>query len=242
MTPLKIGIGLSFYEDFESLRRFVTSCQSYPIDMIIAVDGRYKGFQSKNGISSQRCIDLFKSSQTPYDLVPSIDKDQNMKRQVYMDLCAPEAHDIDCLIVMDSDEYFIHESTNWPLFIEDLEQKIKDNKQTYKQGYCIPTLLKDKGIQHMPNDYYENLPRLFHRPHELQYVDDHFSIRNKKTGVHMTFEGNSVLNHITLGHNHDLRVKEYSKATSRYQENLIKEENSVRQQRRDDFIRTLKST
>jgi hypothetical protein len=239
---LRIAIGLSFYEDFDSLRRMIQSCQSYPIDMIIAVDGRYKGFDSKNGISSQKCIDLFKASQTPFDIDVSIDKDQNVKRQRYMDLCAPKAHDIDCLIVMDSDEYFIHEGTNWPLFIEDLEHKIKENENNYKQGYCIPTLLIDKGIQRMPEGYYENLPRLFHKPHTLRYVDDHFSIRNKQTGSHMTFEGNSVLNHITLGHDHDLRTIEYSRLTKEYQENLIKEENAIRKQRQDDFVRTIQST
>lgn len=242
MTNLKIGIGLSFYEDFDSLRRMLQSCQSYPIDLIIAVDGKYKGYPAKNWNSSDKCYDLFDSFQTPFHRIagPPSTLSQNEKRQIYFDVCKED--NIDCLIVMDSDEYFIHEKTNWPLFIEDLEQKIKDNAHTFKQAYCIPTVLVDKGIQKMPEGYTENLPRLFHRPSEVQYVDDHFSIRNKKTGVLMTFEGNSVLQHIAIGHDHSLRTKQHNKSTQAYEENLILEENASREQKRDDFIQTLRSS
>lgn len=209
------------------------SCQSYPIDMIIAIDGRYKGYPSKTDVSSEECRQLFRSSQTPYMLIGEPDLSQNDKRQLYFDWCKDQK--IDCLIVMDSDEYFIHERTNWPLFIEDLEQKISNNTHTYRQAYCIPVVLSDKGVQKMPADYTENLPRLFYKPHELRYVDDHYTIRNKKTGVMMTFEGNSTLQHIAMGHDHDLRTKEYNANTKKYEEELIEYENSVRDKRKEDF-------
>lgn len=237
---LRIGIGLAFYEDCDSLKRMLDSCKPYPIDMIIAVDGRYKGYGSKTGISSQKCIDLFKSSKLPYDLIIVKDKDQNEKRQVYMD--AAKKHDIDCLIVMDSDEYFINDKTNWDLFIEDLQEKITNNAHTFRQAYTIPVYMTDKGVQRMPEDYFENLPRLFHKPSTLQYVDDHFSIRNKKTGVLTTVQGNTLLNHIAMGHDHSLRSDDYTINTAVYEDNLIIEENAIREQRRDDFIRKIQST
>jgi hypothetical protein len=230
---LRIGIGLSFYEDFDSLRRMLHSCQSYPIDKIIAVDGRYEGYPNKTLYSSKECIDLFKTSQTPFQIYKLADKSQNAKRQVYFD--EAKTHDLHCLIVMDSDEYFLTDKTNWSLFIEDLRQRITDNAHTYKQAYCIPVTLGHKGIEKMPEGYTENLPRLFYKPYDLQYVDDHYTIRNKKTGVMMTFEGNVTLPHIAMGHDHSLRTNEYNANTKKYEEELIEYENSVRDKRREDF-------
>jgi hypothetical protein len=125
---MKIGIGLSFYQDFDSLRRMLTSLQAYPIDLIIAIDGKYKGHAARRTLSNAECIDLFKSFQTPYTLDISPNTSQIEKRQRYFDL----AIDLDCLIVMDSDEYFIQENTVWDLFVEDLVCKIKENSTTYK--------------------------------------------------------------------------------------------------------------
>ena len=233
MTNLKIGIGLSFYEDFDSLRRMLMSCQSYPIDLIIAVDGIYKGYPAKNFDSSKKVIDLFKAFQTPvlHQSFPNFN--QNAKRQVYFDLS--KANDLDVIIVMDTDEYFLHDQTNWPLFMEDLEQKINNDAHTWRRAYCLPVYLKDKGTQQMEQGYYENLPRIFYKPWELRYVDDHYTIRNKTTGVMMTFEGNSVISNIAMGHDHDLRTKEYNANTKKYEEELIEYENSVRDKRKDEF-------
>jgi hypothetical protein len=209
------------------------SLQSYPIDLIIAVDGTYQGYPAKKLYSSKKVLDLFKSFQTKYVRYDAAGLSQNEKRQLYFDFSLE--HQLDVIIVMDTDEYFIHERTNWPLFMEDLEQKIKDNAHTFRQAYCIPVVLGDKGIQKMPAGYTENLPRLFYRPWELQYVDDHYTIRNKNTGVMMTFEGNATLQSIAMGHDHSLRTKQYKANTQKYEEELIEYENSVRDKRRQDF-------
>lgn len=230
---LRIGIGLSFYEDFDSLRRMLMSCQSYPVDFIIAVDGKYEGYPAKTDLSSKECRDLLKTFQTKTILLDAPNRSQNVKRQVYFDLA--ERWNLDVIIVMDTDEYFLHEKTNWPLFMEDLEQKIKDNDHTWRHAYCIPVYLKDKGTQQMEQGYYENLPRIFYRPWELRYVDDHYTIRNKTTGVMMTFEGNATISNIAMGHDHDLRTKEYNANTKKYEDELIEYENSVRDKRREDF-------
>ena len=219
------------------------SCQDYPIDLIIAIDGRYKGYPAKTKYSSKEVLDLFKTeNKLPYKLINKHpdDLDQQAKRNIYFDYC--EQAKMDCLIVMDSDEYFINEKTDWDLFIQDLSQKITDNAHTYKQAYCIPMTLGDKGVQRMPEGYTENLPRLFHRPYELSYIDDHFSIRNKKTGILMTFDGNVTLSHIAMAHDHSLRPDEYTINTAIYEDNLIIEENNTREQKRNDFVRTIQST
>lgn len=209
------------------------SCESYPIDFIIAVDGKYEGYPTKNDLSSKECKDLLKTFQTKTILYEAPNRSQNAKRQVYFDLA--QKWNLDVIIVMDTDEYFLHEKTNWPLFIEDLEQKIKDNAHTWRHAYCLPVYLKDKGTQQMEQGYYENLPRIFYRPWELRYVDDHYTIRNKETGVMMTFEGNATVSNIAMGHDHNLRTKEYNANTKKYEEELIEYENSVRDKRREEF-------
>lgn len=230
---LKIGIGLSFYNDFDSLQRMLLSCQSYPIDKIIAIDGKYEGYPSKQMYSDKEVLDLFKTSQTPYHIYKVAEKSQNEKRQAYFD--AAKEHDLDVIIVMDSDEYFLHEKTNWPLFMDDLRDKIANHAHTYVQCYCIPTYLTHKGIEKMPDAYVENLPRVFHQPWKLTYVDDHYTIRNKTTGVIMTSTSNQVLEHIALGHDHTLRTKQYKANTKKYEEELVEYENSVRDKRRQEF-------
>ena len=236
---LNIAVGLSFYNDFDSLRRMLTSIQAYPIDLIIAVDGKYKGHPAELQFSEMECREIFGAFQTHYSLVAISNRTEIEKRQLYFDHSGHE--NIDVLLVMDSDEYFIQDKTNWPLFIQDLEQKIEANKGTYRQSYSVPVQLKNKGELSMPSDYIENLPRLFHRPGELQYVDDHYTIRNRSTGVLMSYQSDTLCQHILLGHDHDLRTKEYQEQRLEYQKRLIAEENAKRKERQDDFVKSIQS-
>jgi hypothetical protein len=215
------------------------SLQGYPIDIIIAVDGRYKDYNAPNKLSSKECRSLFNSFQTPFLLVDAPDEHQNDKRQIYFDLSRDE--NLDALIVMDSDEFFIPKKTNWALFTKELEEKIVENKFTWRRGYSIPVLLKHKGTEEMPDDYIENLPRLFVTPGNMRYVDDHYTIRNRHTGVMMTYQEPTLLHNIMMGHDHKLRSDKYNKATEDYENNLIKYEDSVRIDRQNSFSKTLQS-
>lgn len=212
------------------------SLQGYPIDRIIAIDGKYVGHPAEKEVSDLECRHLFRSFQTPYELFhEATEKTEIGQRQLYFYY----ADDLDVLIVMDSDEYIVHNKTNWPLFIDELEQKIDDHKNTWIQSYCIPIILKNKGMKNMPEGYSENLPRVFVRPSELQYVDNHYMVRNKKTGVLMRYPSETLLHNLTLGHDHDLRSKEYMEQRKIYQERLIEEEKNRMLDRQNDFVRTL---
>src|SRR5262245_1848558 len=230
---LKIGIGLAFYQDFDSLRRMLQSCQSYPIDLIIAIDGKYDTHPAAKSLSDKPVRDLFKGFQTPYKLIDAPNLSQNAKRQIYFD--KSEEYGLDVLIVMDTDEFFISQKTNWPLFVDDLRNKIADHAHTWVQCYCIPTYLTHKGTEKMPKDYVENLPRVFHQPWKLTYVEDHYTIRTKSTGVLQTTQSTQVLSNIALGHDHDLRSEKYKQQTALYEDELIQYENTHREQRREEF-------
>lgn len=234
---LKIGIGLAFYNDFDSLRRMLQSCQEYPIDMIIAVDGKYDTYPATKPLSDKQTKDLFKGFQTPYKLFDAPNLSQNAKRQIYFD--KSEEFGLDIIIVMDTDEYFIASKTNWPLFMDDLRQKIADHAHTWVQCYCLPTYLTDKGVEKMPKDYFENLPRIFYQPWKLTYVEDHYTIRNKNTGVLQTTQSSQVLSHIALGHDHNLRSEKYKQQTAQYEDELMAYEDAHKQQWRDEFSEKL---
>ena len=64
MNNLSIGIGLCFYQDVHSLTRLY-SLQSYPLDYLIAIDGKFKEYPAEGQLSDQQCLDLIKTSNIP---------------------------------------------------------------------------------------------------------------------------------------------------------------------------------
>jgi hypothetical protein len=231
---LKIGIGLSFYQDFNSLRRMLMSLKGYPIDRLIAIDGSYEGYPSDEGCSHTACYELISSFQIPHITVRYPRFTEIQKRQMYFEFS--KVYGVDVLIVMDSDEYIIHDKTNWVVFVNELKEKIEKHKNTWIQSYCIPVVLKNKGEKQMPEGYTENLPRIFVRPSELAYVDNHYMVRNKKTGVLMRYPSETLISGcFTLGHDHNMRSKEYMDQRKIYQERLIEEERNRMLQRQNNF-------
>ena len=194
---LKIGIGISFYQDFDSLYRMLQSLQSYPIDTIIAVDGKYAGHPAGPLLSDNDVLNLLNSFQTRTFIFELGGRSQIEQRQIYFE--KSKEYGLDVIIVMDSDEYIIHERTDWRKFVEELEEHIRMNKDTYVQGYSIPLIINQK--RYKEKDHTINSPRVFYRPWELQYVDNHWTIRNKKTGVAMGYQTDRTkLESLVIGH------------------------------------------
>lgn len=173
--------------------------------MLIAVDGRYEGHTGSKPLSDKKTRDLFKTIQTPSVIIDAPDTSQIVKRQIYFD--KSEGYKLDAIIVMDSDEYVVNDKTDWALFIEELERHITENKHTFIKGYTIPLIINQK--RYTP-DYAMNSARVFYRPWELQYVDNHFTIRNKRTAVNMGYQSDTTkLEHLTITTDHKLRSKGY---------------------------------
>lgn len=228
---------MSFYKDFDSLQRMLRSLESYPFDMLIAIDGRYKGHTGKTPLSDKKTRDLFKTIQTPHILIDAPDISQIDKRQIYNDKSVD--YDLDVLIVMDSDEFIVHEQTNWPIFIEELNSAIKSNRGTYIQGYSIPSRVNQKRYGNK-EDYYMNVTRVLHRPYDLKYVDTHYDVRNKRTGVEMSYASDTtVLTHFVIGTDHKLRDEDYQDQRAKYEwyQYSDEENNENKQKRIDAFIK-----
>ena len=105
MNNLSIGIGLCFYQDVHSLTRCLYSLQTYPLDYLIAVDGKFKEYPAEGELSDQQCLDLVKSFQYPVRYLATSGLVEMEKRQKYFDECRKLG--IDVLIVLDSDEYIL---------------------------------------------------------------------------------------------------------------------------------------
>ena len=232
---LRIGIGLSFYNDFDSLQRMLHSLQSYPINDIIAVDGRYKGHAGRNPLSDKVVTDLFKTIQTPNCIHLLPDVSQIEKRQLYFE--HSKDRELDVIIVMDSDEFIVHHKTNWSLFIEELEHHINENKDTFIQAYTIPLIINQK--RYTP-DYTINSARVFYKPWQLQYVENHHTIRNKRTGINMGYQTHTTkLEHLTIETDHKLRTKDYMLEHDLYEQYQQTDEETQEnsKKRLDAFIR-----
>lgn len=230
---MKIGIGLCIYEDFDSLRRMLQSLEPYPIDLIIAVDGKYKEWPdpaAPNLSNAKQLLDVFRSFRIPFRYVGVAGLTQIEKRNLYFDYCNTE--DIDILIVMDSDEYIIADKTNWSMFIQDVEQKIKTNpsrQQSYgiaAQGFNIQgNSTKRGGSISYPFKLFCN------KPEELEYWNNHYTIRNKHTKLLQSYNSNMICRNIMIGHDHALRDSEYLKQSDAYQKMQTANEKAGRYRR-----------
>lgn len=202
------------------------SLQGYPIDHIVAIDGRYKGHKAKQALSDDECLDLFESFQTPFTIYPVADHTQIYKRQQYFD--KSKNHNLDVIIVIDSDDFIVHDKTNWPLFIQDLEQKVKmyedSNNPDLSQSYSVPVRGyyiqgdREGDVKDSDASPSTNIIRVFYKPYELEYYGNHYTIRRKDNKVNQYYHsGNILCSNIMIAHDHALRSKEEIKQMDAYQ-------------------------
>jgi hypothetical protein len=229
MKDMRIGVGLNFYQDFDSLRRLLTSLQCCAFDLLIAVDGKYKEWPNQDDppYSDEACYDLLCSfwPQLEVQLLAAEDMTQNQKRQIYMD--EAEKHDLDAIIVLDSDEYIICEHTDYQLFKQDLERKITNN-QTYRKAYCVPCKMWDQWPHPNLDGQLQNIPRVYVHPWTMRYAENHFTIRDKRTGICQTFEGAPICQHIMMANDHKLRELRYQETSTTYSKALLEWEKEGR--------------
>ena len=192
------------------------SLQCCSFDLLIAIDGKYKEWPNAEDphFSDKDCLDLIHSfqPQLPVHYIGLTDFTQNEKRQAYFDIAAVRS--MDALIVLDSDEYIVCEKTNYALFKKDLESKIK--RETYRQAYCIPCQMWDQWPHPNLGGQIQNIPRLYIAPGSLEYAENHFTVRNKRTGVCQVFDGAPICKYIEMGHDHKLRELRYQELSTEY--------------------------
>ena len=91
-----VAAGIIFFDDEKGLQRCLHSIQSY-VDLIIAIDGKFKYFEDDHDIS----VESFPNSN--YYCYPNLTEID--KRNKYLEIAGIKK--IDFLLVIDSDEYAV---------------------------------------------------------------------------------------------------------------------------------------
>ena len=172
---MKIGVGLIFYNDVESLKKCIPSLK---VDKIYAIDGRFKNFDSPQPLSDDGSRQYLKSFKN-VKLIDAPDLEQVDKRNIYLKECQEEF-----LIVIDSDEWV---EGDWSLFRKEIDNKVKkengpcfwfwmiDLERNSKHWQCLGFLNPNKiqykhrhdwievdGKRILPNSHNNNYTKLNH--------------------------------------------------------------------------------
>lgn len=223
---LKIGIGLCYYEDLDGIKRLYDSLYKTEtkIDIIIAVDGRYKQFTSilddSSNILSSEDIHYYLISNSRYVTIDYTNWNENPteieKRNKYLEYSKKDVNgifDLDFLIVIDTDEFI---EGNWSEFYQNLirlKEKIKDFDS--KTMYLHDIRMIDKGFDGYPDNYIPR-PRIFYQPFNIEYVNSHYTWQNRLTKERLGFS-RYVVEGIKIIHDQSHRSLEYEQNMKEYQ-------------------------
>lgn len=217
-----IAAGIVFFDDEEGLQRCLNSVHTY-IDLIIAIDGRFKYFEDDHDLSidnSRKVIESFpNASYYCYPNLTEIDK-----RNKYLEIAGGK--NIDFLLVIDSDEYAVIDMNK---FSENLA-KIKEYKTSsyvYGKTRDTPDVYGIKIFErHFEKpDYIREryIERIFYKPAKLRYQLIHCNLvdLDNQSRNFTTRKYTSEIDGITLYNDDNLRNYHYLERSIEYQRNLL---------------------
>jgi hypothetical protein len=225
---ITIAAGIVFFDEEKGLQRCLNSIRSY-IDVIIAIDGKFKYFEDDHDISMDNSREVVESfPNAAYYCYPNLTEID--KRNKYLEIAG--SRNIDFLLVIDSDEYAVIDKTK---FSKNLD-KIKEYK-TSPNGDGDGKTMKDKpdvyGIKifekHFEKpDYIREryIERVFYKPAKLRYHSIHCNLIDIDNPARnfTTRKYTSEIDGITLYNDDDLRSSHYLERSIQYQRNLLERE------------------
>ena len=217
---MRLGAGTVFFDDARGLQRCLNSVAPY-VDLIIAIDGRFRDFEEFYDISidgSKEVVESF--SNAKYYCFPNLTEIE--KRNKYLEIA--HAHGLDFLIVIDSDEYARFDGTT---FKNNLEKIILQKKYSEFGSDSAPEVygikMYDQQFERQDITVERYNERLFYKPGSLRYssihsnlIDIHDTSRNFTTAKYT-----SEVEGITLYNDDKLRTTEYILKSRRYQHYLF---------------------
>lgn len=217
---MRVGVGIIFFDDAKGLQRCLNSIASH-VDLIIAIDGRFKDFEEYYDISNDGSKEVVESfSNARYYCFPNLTEIE--KRNKYLEIA--HAYGLDFLLVLDSDEFV---KINHNLFRNNLET-IMFQKEYLDFGLAqSPEVygikMYDQQFEKPDNIVERHNERLFYKPGCLRYssihsnlVDIHDSSRNFTTAKYT-----AVIEGITIYNDDNLRTPEYIIKSIKYQRYLF---------------------
>jgi hypothetical protein len=209
---IKIGIGLCFYEDLQSLKRCLPLISPH-VDYIFAIDGRFSLCEG-NDYSSKETQDYVKSF--PNVVYEQFIGMEHEKRNRYVRLAAEYGCDV--LMVHDSDEFVIEDRTDWDKFKKDIEYKLERYPRLH--FFSIEMLYTPPEF-HPPE--YTPIPKLWTHLDILEYYKCHNIFRNIQTGetcrageTHLV-----VIDGLKQAWDDKLRSQEYLDQVCKYQGKML---------------------
>jgi len=220
---MRVGVGIVFFDDAKGLQRCLNSIASH-VDLIIAIDGRFKDFEECYDISNDGSKEIVESfSNAKYYCFPNLSEVE--KRNKYLEIS--HTNHIDFLIVLDSDEYA---KIDDPIFRNNLET-IMLQKECLDLGLA-PTpevygiKMYDQQFERQDITVERYNERLLYKPGYLRYssihsnlVDVHNCHRNFTTAKYT-----SEIDGIALFNDDNLRTTEYIIKSRKYQHFLFESE------------------
>ena len=246
---MKIALATIFYNNCAELQRLVDSIPPKVVDNWIAVDGPFRYNLDINPDLSHKSNDG--SIKVIFDSAPKFNGSIILhhkpgatefdKRNTYLENCS-KLGDIDVIIIVDSDEYFIYPPgitplQAWQRFRKDMEILLIQNR--HHNVYGIQYEQADS-----PSDTYK--PRIWVNPAKMRYLNgSHYHYANveseqkdielfKKNRLNYVQQALSIIKGgIILTHDQSLRTKEYQEQRKQYQQYLVRYEELVQSYNHD---------
>lgn len=226
---LTIAAGVVFFDDEKGLQRCLRSIQTY-VDLIIAIDGRFKHFEDDHDFSidnSRKVVESFPNA--TYYCYPNLTEID--KRNKYLEIAGSK--NIDFLLVIDSDEYAVIDMNEFSENLTRIKQ-YKTSSYIDRKTKDIPDVygikIFEKHIEKPDFIRERYIERIFYKPAKLRYQLIHCNmvdIDNPSRNF-TTRKYTSEINGITLYNDDDLRNNHYLERSIQYQKNLLEGEIDAR--------------
>jgi len=240
---MKLAIATIFYNAKAELERLVKSIPNNSVDCCIWIDGIFKYTKEQNPELSE-----YSNDDSVYSLLGDMSNKSNIfniyeydpnftefnKRNHYLEIC--KVYDIDYLIIVDSDEYFVYNEgitpeRSWQLFRRNFEMLA--SKSGFRHNvFSIRTLDTKTNTD-------SSCPRCWYNPGDMRYLrNSHYHYGNveldkkqieihEKNNLCFCQESRGVIKGLTLAHDHSLRTKEQLQLREQYQRYGVRYEELV---------------
>lgn len=237
-SDIKIALATVFYQERKNLQRLVESASlddPFSPDVWFMVDGPFIGFKFAKKKTPNKSDDgsreyLLTIGKVILDDYAGL---QNEKRMRYVNLAVK--HECDVMIIVDADEYFHPEYTDWKSFRRSLASVIS-RYDTEHEGTIFNLQMwikKDyiKGRNVVDKEDWKTYPRVWHKPENVEYFGGiHWYTRHRKKKTKIIITKVTIYGGLRLATDSLLRKYDFMEARDRWAEWQLNKETKLQGQ------------